>query len=156
LCGSCQGAFSGPARPFKLAIIARNHVRRREAPVADSRFAQFASSDPTGPDPAGPDAAFWDQRVYFDGVPRRRREIVPTLAATPYMTERAARLLLATAQVAGAEPAVKPPAAWFHSYPTVYTTSTASSPRRGRGRRRLRRGRRPTGGSNGSAIGISG
>lgn len=119
--------------------------------MADSRLAQFASSDP-----AGHDTAFWDQRVYFDGVPRRRREIVPTLAATPYMTEKAARLLLATAQVAGAEPAAEPPAAWFDSYPTVHSASPAAPPRRGRGRKRLRRGRRPAGGSNGSAIGISG
>ena len=119
--------------------------------MADSRLAQFASSDP-----AGPDTAFWDQRVYFDGVPRRRREIVPTLAATPYMTERAARLLLATAQVAGAEPAVQPPVAWFGSYPTVHSASPAVSPRRGRRRKRPRRGRRPASGSGGSAIGISG
>jgi hypothetical protein len=76
--------------------------------VADSRFAQFASSDP-----AGPDTGFWNQRVYFDGIPRRRREIVPTLAATPYMTEKAARLFLATAAVADGTPPLSPPAGWF-------------------------------------------
>jgi hypothetical protein len=76
--------------------------------MADPRFARFASSEP-----AGPDAAFWNQKVYFDGVPRRRREIVPTLAATPHMTEKAARLLLTTAPVADGQPAAKPPAAWF-------------------------------------------
>ena len=70
--------------------------------------AQFASSDP-----AGPDTTFWDQKVYFDGVPRRRREIVATLAATPYMTERAARLFLATAAVADGMPPLSPPAGWF-------------------------------------------
>jgi len=62
-----------------------------------------------------------ESRVYFDGVPRRRREIVPTLAHTPGMTEKAARLLLATAPVAGKEPAAKPPAAWFHSIPAIAT-----------------------------------
>jgi hypothetical protein len=77
-------------------------------PVADSRYAQFAASDP-----GGSDAAFWEQKVFFDGVPRRRREIVRTLAATPYMTERAARLLLTTAPVADGQPAARPPAAWF-------------------------------------------
>lgn len=87
--------------------------------MADVRFAQFASSDP-----AGPDAAFWNQRVYFDGVPRRRREIVPTLAHTPGMTEKAARLLLATAPVAGGEPAAKPPAAWFDTIPAIATPGT--------------------------------
>lgn len=76
--------------------------------MADPRYAQFASSDP-----AGPDLAFWEQRVFFDGVPRRRREIVPTLAATPYMTQKAARLLLTTAPVADGQPPAKPPAAWF-------------------------------------------
>ena len=76
--------------------------------MADPRYAQFASSDPTGPD-----AAFWDQRVYFDGVPRRRREIVATLATTPSMTEKAARLLLTTAPVADGQPTAKPPTAWF-------------------------------------------
>jgi len=63
--------------------------------------------------------------VYFDGVPRRRREIVPTLAATPGMTEKAARLLLATAPVAGKGPAAKPPAAWFHSLPAIATPGNA-------------------------------
>lgn len=119
--------------------------------MADTRYAQFASSDP-----AGPDAAFWQQRVYFDGVPRRRREIVPTLAATPGMSERAGRLLLTTAPVADGTPPVQPPAAWFHSHPIVYTTSTAPARRRGCGRKRLRRRRRPASGNGGSSIGISG
>jgi hypothetical protein len=76
--------------------------------VADSRYVQFASSDP-----GGPDAAFWEQKVFFDGVPRRRREVAPTLAATPGMSERAARMLLLHAPVVGGEPAAKPPVAWF-------------------------------------------
>lgn len=41
------------------------------------------------------------------------REIVSTLAHTPGMTEKAARLLLTTAPVAGKEQAIKPPAAWL-------------------------------------------
>lgn len=118
--------------------------------MAHSRYAQFASSDP-----AGPDAAFWEQRVYFDGVPRRRREIVPTLAATPGMTERAAHLLLATALIVGGEPAAKPPAAWFHSFTPVYTPGAVSR-RRGRGRKRLRRKHRPATAAGGEAIGVSG
>jgi hypothetical protein len=84
-------------------------------PVADSRYAQFASSDPKGTDLA---FAVWEQRVFFDGVPRRRREIVPTLAATPGMSERAARLLLLHAQVADGQPAAKPPAVWFETIET--------------------------------------
>jgi hypothetical protein len=83
--------------------------------MADRRYAQFASSDPTN----DADFPFWEQRVMFDGVPRRRREIVPTLAATPGMFERAARLLLVTAPVAGGEQAAKPPAAWFHAMPAI-------------------------------------
>ena len=76
--------------------------------MAGSRDAQFTSSDPIRPDGA---RAFWDQQVFFDGVPRRRREIVPTLAHTPGMTERAARMLLASAPVADGTPPVPPP--WF-------------------------------------------
>lgn|GEM_PF-4844868 len=71
--------------------------------MADRRFAQFATSDSN--------SAFWSQKVFFDSVPRRRYEIVPTLAHTPGMTERAARMLLATAQVADGTPPIAPP--WF-------------------------------------------
>lgn len=44
--------------------------------------------------------AFWWQRVYFDGTPLRRWEVVPKLAATPGMTEVAALSYLLTAEPA--------------------------------------------------------
>ncbi len=75
--------------------------------MPDSRMAQFATSDPSGSD-----LPFWNQRVFFDGVPRRRREIVATLAHTPHMSERAARLLLSSAPVADGTPPIAPPASW--------------------------------------------
>lgn len=70
------------------------------------RYFQFASSGSTHPD-----TAFWQQRVFFDGIPRRRHEIIPTLACTPGMTERAARMLLASAPVADGTQPIAPP--WF-------------------------------------------
>lgn len=108
--------------------------------MADPRYAQFASSGPTGPD-----AAFWDQRVYFNGVPRRRREIVPTLIVTPGMTERAAMLLLASAQIADGTTPVQPPTAWFDMIPAIYPAIAATPRRRRRFRRSFRRASTPIG-----------
>jgi hypothetical protein len=77
--------------------------------MAEHRFAHFAASDPN---PASNhDLAWWDQRVYFNGQPHRRRELVATLASTPGMTEKAARLLLGTAQLVGGGASLPPP--WF-------------------------------------------
>lgn len=76
--------------------------------MADPRFAQFASDNSV----ARPDAAFWEQRVYFDGVPRRRRDMVTALALTPGMTEQAARLLLVSAPVSDGSPPLPPPVGW--------------------------------------------
>ena len=46
--------------------------------------------------------AFWWQRIYFDGVPLRRWEVVPRLAATPGVTEDVAFAVLLTAPAADA------------------------------------------------------
>lgn len=77
-----------------------------------TRFAHFAASDP-----AGSDLPFWDQKVYFDGAIRRRREVAPTLAHTPGMNEPTARLILLGAKIAGGEELATPPLAWFADKP---------------------------------------
>lgn len=56
------------------------------------------------PDERAAVSAFWWQRVYFDATPVRRWELVPTLAATPGMTETAALSLLYAAEVAEDSP----------------------------------------------------
>ncbi len=46
--------------------------------------------------------AFWWQRIYFDGTPLRRWEVVPLLAATPGVSEDVAFAILLTAPAADA------------------------------------------------------
>lgn len=86
--------------------------------MAEARFSGLVSPDP---DPSKSQSlAWWEQRVYFDGVPRRRREIVPSLAATPGMTEQAARLFLASAEVAdGTAPLLPPWVVGFEGQPPL-------------------------------------
>ena len=45
--------------------------------------------------------AFWQQRIYFDGKPLRRVEVLPRLAVATGMTERAALFALISAEIVG-------------------------------------------------------